>query len=160
MLIRLKSITSQKLFFCDIWQIIIGVFNKGKSAISHLFNDSEALCSASYKTNLFTEIFSKNSNLTESGISLPVFPPKTNLKLHNIPETPSVVKEGHSVPWFLKGTWSWLFSNAVYGELWSWTFIHISETFQYLSEGILLSRLLEGHVCSPCIWECLREMYS
>ena len=90
--------TNNKLFFCDIWQIVNSVFNKGKSAISHLFNDSEALCSASYKTNLFTEIFSKNSNFTESGISLPVFPPKTNLKLHNIPETPSVVKEGHSVP--------------------------------------------------------------
>ena len=39
------------------------------------------LSSASDKVKLFAEIFSKNSNLDDSGISLPVFPSRTNLKL-------------------------------------------------------------------------------
>ena len=33
-----------------------------------------------------------NSNLDDSGISLPVFPYRTNLKLHNISVTPKMVK--------------------------------------------------------------------
>ena len=40
------------------------------------------LSSASDKAVLFAENFSKNSNLDDSGISLPVFPSRTNLKLH------------------------------------------------------------------------------
>ena len=36
---------------------------------------------------------SKNSNLDDSGISLPVFPSRTNLKLHNISLTPNIVKK-------------------------------------------------------------------
>ena len=42
------------------------------------------LSSASDKAKLFAENFPKNSNLDDSGISLPVFPSRTNLKLHNI----------------------------------------------------------------------------
>ena len=42
------------------------------------------LSPASDKAKLFTENFSKNSNLDGAGISLPVFPSRTNLKLHNI----------------------------------------------------------------------------
>ena len=34
-----------------------------------------------------------NSNLDDSGISLPVFPSRTNLKLHNISVTPKMVKK-------------------------------------------------------------------
>ena len=51
------------------------------------------LSSASDKAKLFAENFSKNSNLDDSGISLPVFPSRTNLKLHNISVTPKVVKK-------------------------------------------------------------------
>ena len=51
------------------------------------------LSSASDKAKLFAENFSKNSNLDGSGISLPVFPSKTNLKLHNISVTPKMVKK-------------------------------------------------------------------
>ena len=36
------------------------------------------------KSKLFAKNFFKNSNLDDSGISLPVFPSRTNLKLHNI----------------------------------------------------------------------------
>ena len=51
------------------------------------------LSSASDKAKLFAENFSKNSNLDDLGISLPVFPSRTNLKLHNISVTPKMVKK-------------------------------------------------------------------
>ena len=51
------------------------------------------LSSASDKAKLFAENFSKNSNLVDSGISLPVFPSRANLKLHNISITPKIVKK-------------------------------------------------------------------
>ena len=51
------------------------------------------LSSASDKAKLFAGNFSKNSNLDESGISLPVFPSRTNLKLHNISVTLKMVKK-------------------------------------------------------------------
>ena len=88
-----ESITSQKLGSRDFWQIANSVLNKGKSAIPPLFNGSEVLSSASDKTKLFTKNFSKNSNLDDSGICLPVFPSRTNLKLHNISITPKMVKK-------------------------------------------------------------------
>ena len=43
--------------------------------------------------HLIKQNFFKNSNLDESGISLPVFPSRTNLKLHNISVTPKMVKK-------------------------------------------------------------------
>ena len=42
---------------------------------------------------MFGKNFSKNSNLYDSGISLPVFPFRTNLKLHNFSVTPKMVKK-------------------------------------------------------------------
>ena len=51
------------------------------------------LSSASDKAKLLAENFSKNSNLNDSGISLPVFLSRTNLKLHNISVTPKIVKK-------------------------------------------------------------------
>ena len=53
----------------------------------------EVLPSASDKAKLFAENISKNSNLDNSGISLPVFPTITNLKLHNISATLNMVKK-------------------------------------------------------------------
>ena len=44
------------------------------------------LSSASGKAKLFAENFFENSNLDDLGISLPVFPSRTNLKVHNISE--------------------------------------------------------------------------
>ena len=75
------------------WQIASNALNKGKSTIPCLFNGLQVLSSASNKAKLFAENFSKNSNLDESGISLPVFPSRTNLKLHNISVTPKMVKK-------------------------------------------------------------------
>ena len=51
------------------------------------------LSSASDTAKLFAENFSKNSNLDDLGISLPAFPSRTNLKLHNISVTPKMVKK-------------------------------------------------------------------
>ena len=47
---------------------------------------------ASDKAKLFPENFSNNSNFDDVGISLPVFPSRTNLKLHNISVIPKMVK--------------------------------------------------------------------
>ena len=51
------------------------------------------LSSASDKANLFAENFSKRSYLDDSGISLPVLPSRTNLKLHNISVSPKIIKK-------------------------------------------------------------------
>ena len=83
-----ESITSQKLGSCDFWRIAYSVLNKGKSAIPPLFNGPEVLSSESDKAKLFAENFSLNS-----GVSLPVFPSITNLKLHNISITPKMVRK-------------------------------------------------------------------
>ena len=63
MLIKQKSITSQKLGCRDFWQIASSVINKSKSAIPPLFSGPEVLSSASDKAKLFAENFTKNSNL-------------------------------------------------------------------------------------------------
>ena len=88
-----ESIASQKLGSQDFWRIANSGLNKGKSAIPPLFNGPEVLSSASNKAKLFAENISKNSNLDDSGISLPGFPSRTNLKLHNISVTPKMVKK-------------------------------------------------------------------
>ena len=88
-----ESINSQKRGSPDLWQIANIVLNKGKSAILPLFNGPEVLSSASGKAKLFAENFFLNSNLDDSVISLPVFPYRTNLKLHNISVTPKMVRK-------------------------------------------------------------------
>ena len=50
------------------------------------------LSSAPDKAKLFAENISKNSNFDDSGISLPVFPSRINLKLHNISVTSKMVQ--------------------------------------------------------------------
>ena len=44
------------------------------------------------KQNCFLKTFSKNFNIDDSDIFLPVFPSRTNMKLHNISVTPKIVK--------------------------------------------------------------------
>ena len=88
-----ESITSQKLGSWDFWEIANSVISKSKSAIPPLFNGLDVLSSASDKAKLFAKNFSKNSNLDDSGISLPVFPSRTKLKLHNISIIHKMVKK-------------------------------------------------------------------
>ena len=82
-----ESINSQKY-----WRIVNSVLEKGKSNIPLLFKVPEVLSSASDKAKLFAKNFSINSHLDDWSISLPVFPYRTNLKLH-ISVTPKMAKK-------------------------------------------------------------------
>ena len=68
-----EPITSQKLGSQDLWLLANSVLNKLKSAIPPLFNGLEVLSSTSDKAKVFAENFPNNSDLDDSGISLPVF---------------------------------------------------------------------------------------
>ena len=82
------SITSQILGSRGFWET-----SKVKSAIAPLFSDLEVLSFSSDIAKLFSENLFKNSNLDESGVSVPIFSSRTNLKLHNISVTPRMVKK-------------------------------------------------------------------
>ena len=62
------------------------------SILSPLFNGLGVLYSASDKAKLLAKNFSKNSDLDNSGISLPTIPSRTNLKLYNISVAHRMVK--------------------------------------------------------------------
>ena len=72
--------------------LALETFGKLPIVFSTKVNLLAALSSASDQVKLFAENSSKNSNLDDSGISLPVFPPRNNLKLHNTSVTPKMVK--------------------------------------------------------------------
>ena len=147
-----ESIISQKLGSRDFWRIANNVLNKGKSAIPPLFNGPEVLSSASYKAKLFAKNFSKNSNLDDSGISLRVFPSRTNLKLHNVSITPKMVKKVITNLDSFKASGPDCIPVVVLknceAEL---SYIVALQTLQYVSERVLFSRLLEGLIGGPCI---------
>ena len=95
-----ESITSQKPSSQNFLRIDNSVFSKGKSAIPPLINVPEVLSFASDKAKLFAKKFSKNflrtflrNFLNYSGVSLPVFPSRTNVKLYNISITLKMVKK-------------------------------------------------------------------
>ena len=93
MLLKHKNLSlPRNLALQDFWQIANSVLNIGKSTIPPLFNGLGVLSSASDKAKLFAKNFSKNSNLDDPGISLPVFPSRANLKLRNISVTPKMVE--------------------------------------------------------------------
>ena len=92
MLLKQKSVTSQKLGSQDFWQIGNRVLNKSKPAIPPLFNEPVVLPLVSDKARLSAKNFPKNSNLDHSVISLPIFPSRTNLKLY-ISINPKMVKK-------------------------------------------------------------------
>ena len=77
---------------CGSWdfrQIADSVLNKGKSAISPL----SPLSSIPDRAKLFSKFFSQKSYLDDSGIYLPVFSSRTNLKLRNISVTFRMAKK-------------------------------------------------------------------
>ena len=74
-------------------ELLIVFSTKLKSAIPPLFNGPEVLSSASNKVKILAKKFFKNSNLDGSSISLPIFPSRTNQKLHNISITPKMFKK-------------------------------------------------------------------
>ena len=62
---------------------------------SNCYNNPKKLSKqkAKFKAKLFAKNFLKNSIFDDSGISLPVLPSRTNVKLHNISVTPQMVKK-------------------------------------------------------------------
>ena len=88
-----ESITFHKLGVLGIWRIANSVLNICKSAGLFLFSDQERLSSVSDKAKFFPKNFSKNSNLDESSISLPVFSSRTNLKQQKKSLTSKIVKK-------------------------------------------------------------------
>ena len=75
--------------------LALGTFGKLLIVFPRKINLSYLFCSmtASDKANLFAKNFSKNSNLDDLGISLPVLPSRTNLKLHSVSVTHKMVKK-------------------------------------------------------------------
>ena len=90
---NLFILIKQKQRSHNFWRIATSVLDKSKPTTPRSFNGPEVLSSASGKAKFFAKQFSKNSNLHDSGIFLPAFPSRTNLKLHNIHVTPELVKK-------------------------------------------------------------------
>ena len=94
MLIRQKSLSLPRNLTLRTFGELPVVFSTKVNLLYLIYSTSpELLSSASGEAKLFAEISSKNSNLDDSGISLPIFPSRTNLKLHNISVTPKMVKK-------------------------------------------------------------------
>ena len=106
------------------------------------------LSSAFEKAKLFAGNFFKNSNLDDSGISLPVFPSRTNLKLH-ITITPKMVKKVIMNLDLSKASGPDCIPVVVLKNCEPELSYILAELF--MSEGVLFSRLLEGFIGGPCI---------
>ena len=74
------------------WRIANSVFNKVKAALTPLFKGPGALFSTSDRAKMLKN-FCTNLNLDDTGISLPAFPSRTNLKSHSIHITPRLLKK-------------------------------------------------------------------
>ena len=90
---KIEFITYEKLSSWHFWKIPNSVLSKAESDKPPLFNNAEVLPSASHEAKLFPNSFSKNSNVDDLDVSLPAFPSRTNMKVHNISVTPKVVKK-------------------------------------------------------------------
>ena len=94
MLIRQKSLSLPRNLTLRTFGELPVVFSTKVNLLYLIYSTGpELLSSASGEAKLFAEISSKNSNLDDSGISLPIFPSRTNLKQHNISVTPKMVKK-------------------------------------------------------------------
>ena len=122
----------------------------GKSAIPPLFNEREKLSSASDKAKSFAKKFSKNSNLNDSGITLPAFPSRTNLKLHNISVTPKMVKKFITNLDSSKASGPHCIPVVVLTNCEPELSYLLAELFR-MFQGTLFSRLLEGLIGGPCL---------
>ena len=70
------------------------VFSTKVNLLYLLYSTDWRCCQCvSDKVKRFAENFSNNSNLNDTGISLPIFLSRTNLTLHNISVTPKIVKK-------------------------------------------------------------------
>ena len=92
MLIKQKSPSLPRNLTLRTFGELLIVFSIKVNLLYFLCLTSQRCCLLHLIT-LFAKRFSKNSNLDDSGISLPVFPSRTNLKLHSISVTPKMVKK-------------------------------------------------------------------
>ena len=121
---------------------------QGKSAIPPQFSGGEVLSSESDKAKLFAENISKNSNLDVSGISLPVFSSRINLKLHNISVTPKMVKKVIMNVDLSKASDIDCIPVVVLKNCEPELFNILAKLFNK-SEGVLFSGLLKGFIGGP-----------
>ena len=88
-----ESISSQKLGSPDFGELPI-VFTTKVNLFYLLYSTGWRCCLLHLiKQNCFLKTFLRTLNLDDSGMSLPVFPSRTLLKLHNISVTPKMVKK-------------------------------------------------------------------
>ena len=120
--------------------------------ITTLYHYHEVLSFVFGKAKLVAEYFSENSNLEDSGNSLPAFSSWTNLKLHIIPVTPTLVKKVIINLYSLKSSGADCIPVVVFKSS-AWIFIHSSWAFTYVSEGILFSRLVDDFICGHSSYE-------
>ena len=100
------------------------------------------LCFASNKTKLFAENSSKNSNPDDLDISLPDFPCRTNLKLHDISITPKMVQK----------VMTNLDSSKVSGpDCFQWWFYRTVPELSYILDELFNKCLVES--CFPDCWK-------
>ena len=92
MLLKQKSPSFPRNLALATFGELLTVFSTNVNLLYLLYSMNE-MCLTGVLANLFAKSYSKNSNLDESGIALPVFPSRTNLKLHNIFITPKMVKQ-------------------------------------------------------------------
>ena len=92
MLVKQKSLSLPRNMPLETFDELLVVFSRKVNLLNILYGP-EVLSSAPDKAKLFAKNFSKNSNLNDSGIYLPVFPSRTNLKLHNASVSPKMVKK-------------------------------------------------------------------
>ena len=110
------------------------------------------LSSPSDKAKLIAEKFSKNSDLDDSGISLPVFPSRTNLKLHNISVTPKMVRKVVMNLDLSKTSGPDCIPVVVLKNCEPEFSYVLAEIFdKCLIESVLFFRLLEGFISGLCI---------
>ena len=93
MLIKQKSQSTRNLTLRILGELPI-LFSTKVNLLHTLYSAIQSCCFLHLiKQKLFAENTSKISNLEDSGISLPVFFSRTNLKLHNSYVTPKMVKK-------------------------------------------------------------------
>ena len=85
MLLKQKSLSlPRNLALGTFCELLIVFWTKVNLLYLLYSTDQRCFFSASDKAKWFAENFSKNSNLDDPGISLPVFSSRTNLKLYSI----------------------------------------------------------------------------
>ena len=92
MLIKQKSLSPRRNLALRTFEKLPTVLLTKVNRLYLLYSTAQR-CYLLHKAKFFTEKFPKNSNLDDSGISLPVFLSRTNQKLHNIYVTPKLVKK-------------------------------------------------------------------